>query len=93
MQQSTLLKNQIKLFLFIFGAICLLIAQLILQSRVWAAPLVDPQPSGHPNGFTTTVDSSSQLTTTWVDAVGANLPSGYILLCNTTGVFVDPVDG
>ena len=53
----------------------------------------DPEPDNHPTSFTATANSASQITTSWTDSTGANLPSGYLVLCNLTGTFTNPVDG
>ncbi|MCB1808354.1 MAG: hypothetical protein KDJ99_25345, partial [Candidatus Competibacteraceae bacterium] len=52
----------------------------------------DPEPDNHPTSFSATANSISQITTSWTDAIGTNLPAGYLVLCNTSGTFTDPVD-
>ncbi len=55
---------------------------------------IDPEPTNHPSGFTATANSSTQITTSWTDALeGDQAPTGYLVLANTTGTFSDPVDG
>ena len=54
--------------------------------------MVDPEPSNHPTGFGATTNSDTQITTAWADSTGVQLPDGYLLLCNKTGTFSDPVD-
>jgi hypothetical protein len=52
-----------------------------------------PEPSNQATSFGITVNSQSELTLNWVDAVGAQLPHSYLILLNETGTFADPVDG
>jgi len=52
----------------------------------------DPEPANHPTNFIATSNSTSQITTTWTDDTGAVGPSGYLIMCNKTGTFTDPVD-
>jgi CSLREA domain-containing protein len=52
-----------------------------------------PEPSNHPTNFSATANSASQITTAWTDSTGGTLPDGYLVLCNLTGTFSDPVDG
>lgn len=56
---------------------------------------IDPEPTNHVTGFTVALGSSSSsvIDLSWTDATGTNLPAGYIIKANTTGVFTDPVDG
>ncbi|MEJ5317947.1 MAG: hypothetical protein WHS63_13130, partial [Tenuifilum sp.] len=51
-----------------------------------------PEPTNHVTDFTATVDGNSQITLTWTDATGGTLPTGYLVMANTTGTFTDPVD-
>ena len=51
-----------------------------------------PEPSEYPTDFAATTISSSELMVTWTDASGSQLPRGYLLMTNITGVFIDPVD-
>ena len=53
----------------------------------------DPEPSNYPTAFTATANSAFAITTDWIDATGAQLPSGYLILANLTGTFTAPVDG
>ncbi|WP_177428681.1 LamG-like jellyroll fold domain-containing protein, partial [Candidatus Venteria ishoeyi] len=52
-----------------------------------------PEPDSHPTDFVATVDSDTQITTSWTDSTGTNLPSGYLVMCNDSGTFSDPVNG
>ncbi|HDO26916.1 MAG TPA: DUF5017 domain-containing protein, partial [Bacteroidetes bacterium] len=56
-------------------------------------PTTDPQPSNYPTSFTATTNSATAITTSWTDAAGPNLPSGYLILANLTGTFTAPTDG
>lgn len=59
-----------------------------------ATPSLAGEPSHYPRGFgyfDPTITSSS-ITVRWQDTTGAVLPSGYIILANTSGTFTDPVD-
>ena len=57
-----------------------------------AITITAPEPDNHPTAFTATATSPSQITTSWTDSTGANLPSGYLVLCNLTGAFPPPLD-
>ncbi len=48
-----------------------------LEGEVTAPP--DPEPSEHVTAFTATKNSDSQITVTWTDAAGAQLPSAYLV--------------
>ncbi len=69
--------------------------QVAIDNVEWSSyGSVAPEPTNHPTVFTATANSSSQITTTWTDAVaGDQAPTGYLVLANTTGTFSDPVDG
>jgi len=47
------------------------------SGNVTVAP--DPEPTNHVVNFTATVNSFAQITLTWDDATGAQLPSGYLI--------------
>jgi hypothetical protein len=51
------------------------------------------EPTKYSGGFGTPAITSSSITVTWSDSSGGTLPSGYLLLANTTNSFTDPVDG
>ena len=51
----------------------------------------DPEPSNYPTNFTATVDEVN-VTLTWTDATGSQLPAKYLVLA-TTGNITIPVDG
>jgi hypothetical protein len=52
-----------------------------------------PEPTNHPTNFTATASNGSTIYTTWTDAIGTDLPSGYHIKMNKTGIFTPPVDG
>ena len=49
----------------------------------------DPAPDNHPTDFTATPDSPTRITTTWTDAVGGQLPAGYLLLADVDSGFAN----
>ena len=51
----------------------------------------DPEPSNYPTNFTATVDEVN-VTLTWTDATGSQLPHKYLVLGSTGNITV-PVDG
>lgn len=53
------------------------------------------EPSKYSGGFSTQTPTitNSSITVKWSDSTGGTLPSGYILLANTSNSFTDPVDG
>jgi len=51
-----------------------------------------PEPTNHPTSFTATANTSSKITTSWTDSTGTQLPAGYLVMCNTSDSFTDPVD-
>ncbi|MGC9150176.1 MAG: fibronectin type III domain-containing protein [Microbacter sp.] len=53
---------------------------------------VKPEPSAYPTSFTATANSSSQITITWTDATGGQVPDGYLVKAST-GTPTAPVDG
>lgn len=50
------------------------------------------EPTNYPTGFQATVSGLS-IKLTWIDATGGTLPTGYLLLANTSGTFTHPQDG
>lgn len=53
---------------------------------------VNPEPTNYPTAFTTSRAGFS-IKLMWNDATGTQVPNGYLLLANKTGVFTAPVDG
>ena len=51
----------------------------------------DPEPSNYPTNFTATVDGTD-VTLTWTDATGTQLPDKYLVLASTGNITV-PTDG
>ncbi len=51
----------------------------------------DPEPSNYPTNFTATVHKN-EITLSWTDATGAQLPSKYLVVCST-GTITVPTDG
>ncbi|MBQ8956956.1 MAG: T9SS type A sorting domain-containing protein [Bacteroidales bacterium] len=56
-----------------------------------AAAQLDPEPSNYPTNFTATVEGTD-VTLTWTDATGSQLPSKYLVLASTGNITV-PTDG
>ena len=51
------------------------------------------EPTNNATGFICGTTTSSAITFTWTDATGGQVPDKYLIFCNTTGSFTDPVDG
>jgi endonuclease I len=52
------------------------------------------EPTNYVTNFSASNITSSSIQCTWVDALsGTQVPSGYLLFANTTGIFTTPVDG
>jgi hypothetical protein len=52
----------------------------------------DPEPGNHPTNFAASpIGLSVELS--WTDAIGGQLPAGYLILASTSGNFTAPVDG
>jgi hypothetical protein len=51
------------------------------------------EPTNHADSFASTSAISSSVVNTWSDNDGAQPATGFLILANKTGVFVDPVDG
>lgn len=60
-------------------------------------PPLQAEPSNYPTGFTASATASNQgqVTLTWVDATGAQLPSGYLIAGSSVGFssITTPTDG
>lgn len=54
---------------------------------------VNPEPSSNVTGFSTTDITSKSIKLLWTDAVGANLPSGYLVKWGTSSSISAPTDG
>jgi hypothetical protein len=52
-----------------------------------------PEPSNQASNLDATVIDQTSVTLTWTDAIGSQLPAGYLILVNETDTFTDPVDG
>ena len=53
---------------------------------------IKAEPTNHVANFAVT-NSNSNLSLSWTDATGAQLPDGYLIMASTTNNFTDPVDG
>lgn len=53
---------------------------------------VNAEPTNQPTSFTATVNSTSQITVTWTDAAGGQVPAGYLVIAST-GTPTAPIDG
>jgi hypothetical protein len=52
------------------------------------------EPTNNATGFVCGTTTATDITFTWTDAVtGSQAPDKYLILCNTSGTFSDPVDG
>jgi hypothetical protein len=51
------------------------------------------EPTNHASNFTAVSPTYSSITVTWLDNDGAQPATGFLILANTTGTFIDPVDG
>ncbi|MBP7849191.1 MAG: lamin tail domain-containing protein [Lentimicrobiaceae bacterium] len=52
----------------------------------------DPEPTNHATGFTAAATGVT-ITLNWTDAVGTQLPDGYLILASTNAAIAPPVDG
>lgn len=59
--------------------------------KAGGAAVPDPEPSNYPTNFAATVDGVD-VTLTWTDATGAQLPAKYLVLASTGNITV-PTDG
>jgi hypothetical protein len=57
--------------------------------------LVTPEPSNHPTDFTCLTTSTSEINLSWSDAIGAQLPDGYLIKWSDVSyaAISDPTDG
>ncbi|MDP8220006.1 MAG: lamin tail domain-containing protein [Candidatus Stygibacter frigidus] len=53
----------------------------------------DPEPDNHVTEFDVTENGSRSVILSWTDAIGTNLPSGYLIMMKTADSFTAPVDG
>jgi hypothetical protein len=61
--------------------------------NISSSTVIYPEPTNYPTNFLATAPNGSTIVTTWEDAIGTNLPFGYHLQVNNTGVFTAPEDG
>ena len=52
-----------------------------------------PEPTNHATAFSVVSVTTGAITLNWANAIGATLPSGYLLSANNIGSFSNPVDG
>ncbi len=64
----------------------------LLELSGTATTAAKPEPTNHATNFVAGGTSSSSIPLTWTDATGGFEPNGYLILANTTGVFVDPTN-
>lgn len=50
-------------------------------------------PSNHVTGFAAGTPTATSIPLSWTDATGTVIPDGYLILYNTTGTFMDPIEG
>lgn len=67
------------------------ITGLVYIFKASGAPVIDPEPSNYPTGFTATVENGT-VDLEWNESTGAQLPRGYLVI-GTTGTITVPVDG
>ena len=67
------------------------VAATVYFFKAGGAAQPDPEPSNYPTNFTASVDEVN-VTLTWTDATGGQLPAKYLVLA-TTGEITLPVDG
>lgn len=65
----------------------------IVVNGLVTATTVYPEPTYFPSSFAASANSSSQITTTWVDASGGQLPTGYLVKASASASPTAPVDG
>lgn len=64
---------------------------LVYIFRAGGAPVINPEPSNYPTNFTAVVDDLD-VTLTWTDATGNQLPAKYLVVASTGAITV-PTDG
>jgi len=52
-----------------------------------------PEPTNHADIFAGTSPNYSSIISTWSDNDGTQEATGFLILANTTGIFIDPIDG
>ena len=67
------------------------VAATVYFFKAGGAAQPDPEPSNYPTNFTATVEGVD-VTLTWTDATGAQLPAKYLVLASTGNITV-PTDG
>lgn len=65
----------------------------IVVNGLVTATTVYPEPTNFPTSFSATSNSSSQITTTWADATGGQVPTGYLVKASASAPPTAPVDG
>jgi len=54
--------------------------------------VIDPEPSNYPTDFDA-IASGASVDLSWIDAIGSQLPDGYIIFAGTSSTLPVPVDG
>ena len=54
--------------------------------------MLKAQPTNHVTNFITLVNNGL-LSNSWTDAIGTQLPDGYVIMASTSNSFIDPIDG
>ena len=55
--------------------------------------VIYPEPTNHALSFTSTAPTYNSIINTWLDNDGTQAATGFLILANTTGIFIDPSDG
>ncbi len=55
--------------------------------------VIASEPTNYPTGFTATVNSYNQITVTWTDASGGQLPAAYLVKASVMPAVSEPADG
>ncbi len=71
---------------------------LITNATLWLAEsgttTINPEPTGNVTNFSVSGSTSSEITLTWTDATGEQLPDAYLIKAtNNIGSISDPTDG